>query len=395
MTQPINYIRENSRSAGWIILGLIGLGWLLFYKLGSLTGGLSPGEAASATAAVGWHGIYHQPLYLPLKLVRSAVFVLFPDHGQTLTRLPNIVFGGLAIISFAWLVQLWHGTRTAILAGLLFASGAWVLHASRLASFDVLYLWAMPTLLLLHVLLNRHKQSALIWYGSLLIWGLMLYIPGLIWLLIGEVWLQRATLREAWRHFERWWQHLLYMLAALIWLPLLMLDLSRAGQLRTWIGLPPHFATPLHIAKEFVAVPIHLFVRGPQYPDIWLGRAPILDVFSLVACLAGIYFYVTHLKAARSRLLAFMALAGGVLVGLSGPVGLSLLVPLLYVGVATGIAYLLSEWMQTFPNNPLARGLGLGLISVAVSLSCIYNVRAYFVAWPHNQATRIVFRQHR
>jgi len=395
MKQLLSYLRENSQVVGWVILGAVSLGWLLLYKLSSLTGGLSVGEITAAVTPVGWHGIYHQPLDLPLKLVRSVIFALFPNHGQTLTRLPNIVFGGLAIVSFAWLMQLWHGARTAIFASLLFATGAWVLHASRLASFDVLYLWATPTLLLLHVLTNRYSHRTIVWYGSALIWGLMLYVPGLVWLLIGEAWLQREALLTGWKHFGRWWQKSLYLLSGLVWLPLLILGLTRPGNFRTWLGLPAHFVTPLHILKQYIAVPIHLFIRGPQYPDIWLGRAPILDIFTLLACLAGIYFYITHLKAARSRLLGFVAIIGIVLVGLGGPVGLSLLVPLLYVAAAAGIAYLLREWLKTFPNNPLARGLGLGLISLAVVLSCVYNLRAYFVAWPHNQTTRIEFQEHR
>jgi len=389
------YLSERRRLIGWSLLALVAVGWLMLYKLGSLTGGLSAGELAAAKVPVGWHGIYHQPLDLPLKLVRSVVFALSPGHGQTLTRVPNAIFGSLAIASFAWLVWLWHGTRTAVLAGLLFATGAWTLHASRLASFDVLYLWAMPTLLLIHVLLGKYGQRALIWYGSLLVWGAMLYVPGLVWLVGLEAWLQRAALADGWQHFASWWQRLLYVLAGLIWLPLLILGLTRPGNLVSWLGLPPHFASPVHLLKQFAAVPVHLFIRGPQYPDIWLGRAPVLDIFTLTAGLAGIYFYASRPKASRSRLLGLFALIGFILVGLGGPVGLSLLVPLLYAMAATGITYLLHEWLQVFPNNPLARGLGLGLVALAVGLSCVYSLRAYFVAWPHSPETRIVFQDRR
>ncbi len=388
------YVSERWRLIGWSLLALVAVGWLMLYKLGSLTGGLSAGELAAAAAPVGWHGIYHQPLDLPLNFARSVVFALSPGHGQTLTRLPNTIFGGLAIAAFAWLVWLWHGTRTAVLAGLLFATGAWTLHASRLASFDVLYLWAMPTLLLLHVMVAKHGRRPLVWYGSLLIWGLMLYIPGLVWLIGIEIWLQRSVLAGSWRHFRAWWQRLLYGLAGAVWLPLLVWGLTRPGKLVSWLGLPAHFASPAHLLKQFAAVPVHLFIRGPQYPDIWLGRAPVMDIFTLAVCLAGIYFYASRPKASRSRLLGLFALAAFVLVGLGGPVGLSLLVPLLYVMAATGITYLLHEWLQVFPNNPLARGLGLGLVALAVGLSCVYNLRAYFVAWPHNPETRVVF-QHR
>lgn len=395
MKQFRSYFRGHGRLAAWLLLAIAGLAALLLYKLGSLTGGLSSGELTAASAPVGWHGMYQQPLDLPLKLARSVVFYLFPVHGQTLSRLPNAFFGGLAIISFAWLIRLWHGTRTAVLAGLLFATSAWVLHASRLASFDVLYLWATPTLLLVHSLLHKYGKRSAVWYGSLLIWGLMLYIPGLIWLLVAEAYLQKGVLLDSWRHFGRWWQRLLYLLAGLAWLPLLIIGLRRPGNLMAWLGLPAHLAGPAHLLKQFVAVPVHLFIRGPQYPDIWLARTPVLDVFTLVACVIGIYFYATHLQAARSRLLGLFTLAGLLLVGLGGPVGLSLLVPLLYVWAAAGIAYLTREWLRVFPNNPLARSLGLGLIALVVSLSCVYNLRAYFVAWPHNQTTRVTFQYRR
>jgi hypothetical protein len=141
-----------------------------------------------------------------------------------------------------------------------------------------------------------------------------------------------------------------------------------------------------------VGVPVHLFIRGPQYPDLWLGRAPLLDIFTLVACLVGAYFYLTRLDSMRSRFLVSFFAMGVVLVGLGGPVGLSLLVPILYLAAATGLAYLLRDWLTTFPLNPIARSLGLGLIILAVCVSCVYNLRGYFVAWPHNQTTKATFR---
>jgi hypothetical protein len=374
-----------------LVVAFVAVCLLLLYKLGSLVSGLSLGEVAASHMPVGWHGIYHQPLDLPLKLVRSAVFFLYTDHGNTLTRLPNTLFGLLAIFSFVWLVKLWHGTRTALFAGCLFACSAWVLHVSRLASFDVLYLWALPALLVVHAKLQRQGSSAMIFYGSMLLWGLLLYVPGLVWLLIIEIYTQRKAIASGWRHFSAWWQRLLYLLAGLIWLPLLADRLREVTTLKTWLGLPQHLDPPLTLLKHFGAVFVHLFVRGPEYPTIWLGRAPILDIFTLVTCLIGIYFYVRNFKASRSRLLGSFFIVGAILIALGGPVSLSLLVPVAYLLAATGIAYLIREWLQTFPVNPLARGVGVGLIILAVALSCTYNLRAYFVAWPHNDTTKATF----
>lgn len=387
--------RINNHRAVILVSGfLLLIAWLMMYKLGSLVGGVSAAERLAAIDPVGWHGIYHQPLDLPLKLIRSADFFLFKDHGQTLTRLPNVVFGFLSVISFAWVVRLWHGIRTAIFATLLFATSAWVLHVSRLATFDVLYLWAIPTLLVAQLKMQRNNDRAWVFYGSVVLWGLLLYIPGVVWFVLLSIWWQRQAIANGWRHFGRWWQRLAYLILGLAWLPVLAHSLRDTILLRTWLGLPLHFSPPLTLLKNFIGVFVHLFIRGPQYPQVWLSRAPILDVFTLACCLIGLYFYALHWRASRSRLLGIFFVLGAILIALGGPVSLSLLVPALYLVAATGIAYLVREWLQIFPVNPLARGVGLGIIVLAITLGCTYNLRAYFIAWPHNPVTPTVFRYH-
>ncbi len=389
------FIRQNSRYALLATIIIAGIGFLLLYKLRSLTGGLSRSEVSATSAAVGWHGIYDQPLYLPLKLLRSIIFYFDPSHGDLLSRFPNAIFGGLTIVTFAWLIRLWHGTRTAIFAGLLFATSAWVIHVSRLASFDVLYLWTIPTLLFTHVQMHRNNTKAAIFYGSMLIWGLLLYIPGVVWLILANMFLQRRAIAAGWQHFSKWWQRALYVLSGLAWLPLLVVGLTRAGSLRLWLGIPDNIADPTGLLKQLAGVFVHLFLRGPQYPELWLNRAPILDIFTLVMCLLGMYFYAKHIKASRARLLGLFFSLGIVLVALGGPVGISLLVPILFIAAATGITFFLHDWGRVFPINPFARALGTGLIVVAIALSCAYNVRAYFVAWPHNIVTQALFQYHR
>ncbi len=375
---------------------MVVVGYLLLYKLGSLVGGMSAQEIIASSTPVGLSGIFNHPLDLPIKLVRSIVFFGIPDHGQTLSRLPNAFFGLLAIFSFATLVWLWHGGRTAFFATAMFASSAWTLHVSRYASSDVLYLWAIPTILLIQVFLHRYGDKPIVWYGCLLIWGLLLYIPGMIWLMVAQIICQRGLLVKTLRHYTSLTHRLLSVVAVFVWLPLLIIDLLRNGQLIIWLGLPVNFDGGIgHVIKQIVAVPVHLFVRGPQYPDLWLDKLPILDIFTLVTCAVGIYFYARNWKATRSQTLLAMSGVGILLVGLSGAVSISTLVALAYIFVAAGIAYLLTDWLKVFPLNPLARGLGIALVSVAVLLSCAYNLRSYFIAWPHNEATRVTFRYHR
>jgi len=378
-----------------VALALAVLAALLLYKLGGLVGGLSAQEASTATAAVGWHGIYHDPFNLPLKVIRSVVYALSPSHGQTLTRLPNTIFGALAVAALFWLIRTWHGWRTAVVTTILFMTAAWTLHVSRLASTDVLYLWSMPMLLLANLALHKRPNNPIFFYGSVLLWGCLLYIPGMVWVVILAIYWQWEDMVSGWKHFAASWQRALAVLSAIVWLPLLGIALLRQGSFRLWLGLPAHVPSLVQLGKQFVGVFVHLFLRGPLYPDTWLAKAPVLDVFTLVMCLLGIYFYVTHLGAFRTRLLASFGLLGVILVALGGSVGLSLLVPLLYVSAAAGMAYLLHEWLSVFPLNPLARGLGLGLIFMAVGLASIYNLRAYYIAWPHNELTQASFQYHR
>ncbi|HVW23503.1 MAG TPA: hypothetical protein VHB51_03435 [Candidatus Saccharimonadales bacterium] len=389
------FLAKNRRKLFWMTLAALSLAALLLFRLGSLTGGLSPEEAAAANGTYCWSGLYHQPLFLPLDLLRSVIFFAFRHHGQTLTRLPDAMLGGLAILAFGQLLRRWHGNRTAALTLALFACGAWTLHVSRLASNDVLYLLALPLMLLAHLNLSDKHSKPRDFYAILLLWGLSLYVPGLIWFVLLDIWWLRKSLKTGWTALKNLKQRLLAGLAVVVWLPLLIIDLTRAGQWRIWLGLPDQWPAPLHYLKELAAVPLHLLVRGPEGATTWLGKAPVLDIFSLAVCLIGIFFYAKHWRANRSHLIASWLVLGIILIALGGAVSLSLLVPMLYVLAATGIAYLLHEWLQVFPINPLARAIGIGLVILAVAASCFYNLRAYFVAWPNDPTTVAAFQEHR
>lgn len=373
------------------LAGLVAIAALLLFRLSSLTHGLSQNELFAAQTTLGWHGIYQHPFYLSLEVIRSVLFTLFTHHGVAVIRLANVAVGALSIVAFARLLQLWYGGRTAFFGSILFASSAWTLHVSRLASNDVLYLSAIPLLFVVQHWL-RKPTNRLQTHASLLIWGSLLYVPGLVWLIALQVWLQRKDVLAGFKRQQKLSQRLTYALCVLVWLPLLLIHVSRSlSNFSLWLGLPNQWVGFTELTKQMLSVPVHLFIHGPKQPELWLGRAALLDIFSLVLCIIGIYFYTTHFKAGRSRwLLSFLALSI-LLVGLGGPVPLSLIVPLLYVFTACGFGYLAHDWLKVFPSNPLARGIGIGLLALAVMASSTYNLRAYFVAWPHTHDVTTTF----
>lgn len=380
-------IPKLSRRVLFLAGGIILAAGLLLFRLGTLPHGISANEVTQGGAPP-LNSLLRDPFHLPLTLMHIVLFHL--HHGSLFwMRLPGVILGLLTVICFAAVAYFWFGVRTALLSTVLFVCSAWTLHASRVATYDVLYLLALPLLLLTNTLLYRYHDKGRIVCAALFCWGVLLFIPGLVWLVVANCLLQIRDLAEIWEHYSKWRQRFVGLLSAVWLLPLLGWALAH-GHRWYWLGVHKPFVIN-DFPRQLVAVPVHLFVRGPKYPDLWLGRLPILDVFTLACCMIGIYFYLRHLGAYRSRLLAVYAVLGTLLVALQGPVGLSLLVPLLYLGAATGIAYLLREWLHTFPFNPLARWVGIGLILLAIAISCIYNVRAYFVAWPHNPDTRAAF----
>ncbi|MDB5176008.1 MAG: hypothetical protein JWM81_866 [Candidatus Saccharibacteria bacterium] len=377
----------------WLIT-VLALITVLGYHLGTLVPGLSSSEQAVAITPLGWSGIYADPLNLPLLLLRSIAFFFHDGAGAFVTRAPNAVLGAVAVVALMLVVKFWHGTRIALLTGVLFGSAAWTLHISRYASTDVLYLLLVPLLLLTQVLIKQQSRRLLVVCAVMLTWGVLLYVPGFVWLLLVTIFWQRKLLRGIWSIHTALKPRLLIIACGLVTLPLLIIRfINEPRAIISWLGLPQDFGSLGSIGHGLLAVPVHVFVHGPAIPELWLGRLPILDVFTLALAVLGIFFYVArNWFAPRTQQLLSYAVVGLILIGLGGPVTLSVVIPLAYLAAAAGIAWLLRDWLRTFPINPFARSIGIGLITLAVLLSAGYNLRSYFIAWPHAQATQVSFR---
>lgn len=180
-----NLLRNRSLMLTIAFVGL--LAGLFLYQLSSLTSGISGRELKTAVTPLGWHGLINSPYFIALDGVRSVVFVIF-GHASALTlRLPNVLFGVIAVAAFTGLIYNWHGKRTTLLAGLLFATSAWVLHVSRIATYDVMYLTVIPVLIYLHVKLQDADSSSKWLLVAALTWSTLALLPGIIWLVLLEV----------------------------------------------------------------------------------------------------------------------------------------------------------------------------------------------------------------
>ncbi|MDL2342164.1 MAG: hypothetical protein QFB87_03755 [Patescibacteria group bacterium] len=386
------WLRQNRNPVFLVGLFAVIVSSLLLRHLTSLpSGGLSSQEHQVAVTSIGWQGIIHDPFFLAVKLLRSVGFYFFGQGGILVVRLPSVIMAALAIVCLAAVVRLWHGTRVAILSCLLFAASAWTLHMGRYASYDSSYLAAVPALFLSQLVLKRSHKLRVV-YLVLLVWGSLLFIPGMVWFIAVTSWQCRQELIGAWRQSRAWWRKVLLVIVSAVWLPLLLtVFIKHPRTTLTWLGLPNHFDAVWPMLRRLGAIPEQLFAYGPNNPAQWLGHLPILDSFSAVMVILGIVFYLKHWRSSRATQLAVFSVVAAMLISLNPAIGLSLVVPIIYLLAAAGIARLLRDWLQRFPSNPIMRAVGVGLITAAVAISCAYNLQHYFVAWPHNPATKSHF----
>jgi hypothetical protein len=159
------------------------------------------------------------------------------------------------------------------------------------------------------------------------------------------------------------------------------------------IGLPKHLPKLTQIGHNLVQIPVQLFVHGPSDPVRWLGNLPILDIFVDAMLALGIYTFWQHRKLYRTKLLFGAAIISIFLISVSGPIAITILIPLIYIAAAAGVLYMLEAWQSVFPHNPVARAIGAVVLTIAVAISCSFQLRSYFVAWQHAPTTKAAFNQ--
>jgi hypothetical protein len=355
---------------------------------------LSSAEVKQAEFSSSWRHLVDNPLNLPLTAVQWLILTIIPHHGNTVTRAASPIFGVLALVAFVYVLRRWYGLRTAIYGTLIFGFCSWFLHVSRYASPDVLYLWAVPTLLAVLIAWDRYHELRKTTYIAMLVLSILAYIPGVIWLILVAMLFQLHLIKNSWVATKGWLWRAVFILVPLVALAPLIIGLIRTPSLiQTWLGLPHNFGSLESIARGLLHSVSFFVYKGPNTPELWLVRVPILSFFGIVLAVLGTLFYAKHFKAPRTQLLLIFFILGAVLFALGGPVTISILVPVVYLVIAAGFGYLLHEWLHVFPRNPLARSIGFGLMALAVALTCLYHVRAYYVAWPHNSATQAAFHR--
>lgn len=359
----------------------------LLWRINSLVPGYAETEAATYQDSTSFQTIWDNPLNAPFLILVRILLFIHPD-SYLATRIVAVVLALGVLVVFARLLNNWHGTTTAVIGTLLFGLSAIFLHTARLGSPDVL-MYGVFMLAACGFWLKRTNHWLAL-ASCFLLAAVLLYVPGMVWFLgLGVIWQWKVIEAIFKKHLLTISLGVVTGLAALA--PLGLALYKDHSLIRQWLALPSNWPNPWEMIQNLLGVPYHLLVRNEANPVMWLGNAPVLDVFCLVAFGLGVYLYLRRVRLARTRIFLSVLLLTLGLVTIGSSITVSVLVPFMYLVIAAGAAYLLTMWFAVFPRNPIARSIGWIIVGIVVVASLGYQTTHYFIGWPQAQATHDVF----
>lgn len=384
--RAVNFLRNLPFSITVILGSLV----ILFFKINTLIP-FSPSENPHLIGSATVDEIRNHIIYAPIKVVQIVILKFTSD--DVWIRLASALAASFAALILYLLLRKWFTRRISLLTTVMYVTSSWFLHNGRLAGVDILFMTVWPVLLLVCMwLLTQHHDRKLPVAAVLI--ALTLYIPGTwLFLLAGIITFRRIFFRAYTRLSNK---VRLFSIGAFIvtLLPLFYSFLRGQKQILEWLGWEYNQSlSPLHFLRNFWEIPKQLFISGPSESMQWLSGTPVFDVFSLSMLLLGFYAYRAGYYPAREKLVFGAIILSVLMIGIGSVASIGLLLPLLYIVIANGLAYMLQSWFTVFPKNPIARSVGVILLMIVIILSCSYQIQRYYIAWPKAPATKAALNQ--
>lgn len=365
------------------------VGGLLWFELGSLVAGHGQTETARAAAGSSLQAIIDNPLNFPHKVLQLG-FMQLKLEAVEAARAASAVVGFVVAAAFFYILRNWYSRRVATLGTALFVCSAWFLHNSRFGTEGIMYSLLIAVVACV-IWMQKPRSGAPAVIATSMLLVALLYMPGMIWIILPVFFWQLGRITRLIQDQNAIVLTLMLFSILALLAPLGWALYRNTNLIWAYAGLPQTFAPPVEILKNIASVPLQLFFRGPDNPEMWLGRLALIDWFGTVMFIIGASAYFTNWRLDRTGLVAAVFVAGLLLVGIGGPVTIALLLPFVYLVITAGIAWMLQEWFRVFPRNPVARTTGAVLMSLAVLMSAYYNINHYFIAWPNTPETKEVF----
>ncbi len=358
------------------------------FRLSQLLPGINSLEQQTISDGLTIAAIRDNPINAPYKAL------VWGLHKLNITNLSDFRYisvgiGLLLLIVFFAVVRHWFGFWISAISTFLLLTSSWFLHIIRLATPDVGQL-AIIVLVGYGLWIKSHKLPYVALLFGVGLTAISFYVPGLFWVMLIGIIHQRQYISNTLKKTKWLLPVAVAMLIALI-TPLAWRVISEPQIAMTIFGVPDSLASALQVIKNIAVIPVRLVWHGPTDPSIWLPGTPLLDLLSAVLALLGLYNFIQYRQLDRSKITMAFLLIAIVLSGLTNSPLLGYLLPVIYVLIASGIAFMINQWLTVFPRNPFAKGLMICLIFIAVSSVSYYQLSHYFLAWARHPETRATF----
>ncbi len=383
-----NLIVNSSRVAIIWAIGIALILGIMFYKLGSLTPGLGPSEIETYTNSSSLSAIANNIVNAPYKLSVLVSTKIF--NGPFGLRLTGALIGSASIVLFYLIARRIFIGIVAIATTILYASSTLLLSLSRTATPGIMLL-SLLALVTVGFFIRYEKKPNISWLTASALLALSLYVPGILpFIVLGLIW-QFKNIKKSFEKLNNATIIFCSVIFGILLVPLLVGIAKDTSILQELLG----YNELNQFSKRVAVAAASLFAVSPKNPELWLGRQPILDVFASVMFIYGIFVLIT-----KRRLDRFWAILGIFVltflwIGITGNFyGLLLALPFVYLVIGSGLQSLIDKWFSVFPKNPIARYLGLILLTAAVITAANFQAYRYFVAWSHSDETEQVFTHH-
>lgn len=372
------------------LFGLCLIALLYGYKLGSLVP-LAPGLETNVTQSVpSVRVIVDNPVNAPYKAASYITYKL--NSTPTTQRVVSAAAAALMVVLFFVIASSFTTRYVASLGTLLFASSSSLLTSGRQAGPSIMLLTLFALVACGYALrFNANNDKA--WILTCAAIGLSLYVPGMLYFLIaGGIWQYRSVRRPFSAPRPLLTGVCVAIIAASL-VPIITSLVRDPGLWNDYLGIPDTLPSITKLLATAAYVPLGIFLISPENPLTRLGRQPMLDIFTSLMVVLGCYSLIIKRTLDRTKLLIGVFIVGGIWTTISvNHENLLVLLPFIYLIATVGIGWLLRQWLKVFPRNPLARLMAMVLVTTCVLLSCNFQLRRYFIAWPNSPSTVAAFK---
>jgi hypothetical protein len=355
--------------------------YAMFWRLGTLVPGLNEIEIEQATFSNNLSHLIDNPTDILYRLLQWVSFYVVPDPIIA-TRMASAIFGALSVLLIYKIIKIKFSSKIAIVCSIVFATSSWVLSYARFAHPSISTVFMITALM--YVAYKAYENRD-IWHflAMALVVGLGLYHRWFIYFAILGVIVSWPILREINHHIAKKTKIIVLISMGLLIAPLVFAGVRDTSIFSTILNLPGAFPAPLTMLENLQVALAHVFWETRDFPALYLGNVPMMDIFSASMVALGLY----HLDYEISKTLSRYVLSG---FGLSflilalnpDPFAISILIPFTYILLAAGFIMIVSQWNEIFPKNPIARTIAFIPLSVLIISVVAYHNERYFIAWP-------------